>query len=317
MSSEEEALLQYVNRASGRDSDWHCRWGQLVFWVLWKCEWTQCFSLRKIKPMESVILPSDMLLSTCKKHMRRLLISAWSSLSHRSRVLPRVEASWFWGTEEESQAQTDKHMKRSGLLSTESVFIPKKKRRAFSKTISKSFEILLYGSLPLIKVKENWALEFVGRGKKNNRTERFTVSFYDIISTVYWRPEITVVKLHKWSHSLKPVQGSTSGGQTDGGIILPAVAESREKTAVEQQLHRSKGLATYQAGSSASNESRPWNWGWLHGKHEAMALAFWRVFCMEEGFKAKVGFTEKMDWHCEAAVRLFLINQSAVFKVLS
>lgn len=40
-------------------------------------------------------LPSDMLFSTCRKHMRRLLISACSSLSHRRRELPRVEAGWF------------------------------------------------------------------------------------------------------------------------------------------------------------------------------------------------------------------------------
>lgn len=46
----------------------------------------------------SELLPSDMLLSTCKKHMRRLLISAWSNLSHRRRVLPRAEADWFCGT---------------------------------------------------------------------------------------------------------------------------------------------------------------------------------------------------------------------------
>lgn len=44
------------------------------------------------------ILPSDMLLSTCKRPMRRLLISAWSSLSQRRREeLPRAETGWFWG----------------------------------------------------------------------------------------------------------------------------------------------------------------------------------------------------------------------------
>lgn len=36
-----------------------------------------------------------MLFSTCRKHMRRLLISACSSLSHRRRELPMVEAGWF------------------------------------------------------------------------------------------------------------------------------------------------------------------------------------------------------------------------------
>ena len=70
------------------------------------CEWTRCLSLTQTAERKMVVLPSDMLLSTCKKHMRRLLISAWSSLSHRSRGLPRVEGAWFWGTDKDGQTQT-------------------------------------------------------------------------------------------------------------------------------------------------------------------------------------------------------------------
>lgn len=41
-------------------------------------------------------LPSDMLLKIWRKHMSRLLISAWSSLSYRTTELPKVLLCWFW-----------------------------------------------------------------------------------------------------------------------------------------------------------------------------------------------------------------------------
>lgn len=46
------------------------------------------------------VLPSDMLLRICRKHMSRFLISSRSSLSQRSTVLPRADAHWFWYTKE-------------------------------------------------------------------------------------------------------------------------------------------------------------------------------------------------------------------------
>lgn len=76
---------------------------------------------------------------------------------------------------------------------------------------------------------------------------------------------ISMNPLKAWDHSgeatlvesfTQMFQGSMSGGQTAGGkpsLFLPAEAESREKTAVEQQLCHSKGLAIYQARSFASS----------------------------------------------------------------
>lgn len=45
------------------------------------------------------VLPSDMLLRMCRKHMRRFLISSLSSLSQRSTALPSADAHWFWRRE--------------------------------------------------------------------------------------------------------------------------------------------------------------------------------------------------------------------------
>lgn len=47
------------------------------------------------------VLPSDMLLRMCRKHMSRFLISSLSSLSQRSTALPCAEAHWFWRRERE------------------------------------------------------------------------------------------------------------------------------------------------------------------------------------------------------------------------
>lgn len=72
-------------------------------------------------------LPSDMLFSTCKKHMRRLLISACSSLSHRRMELPRGEAAWFCRT----HTDTHRHTKTHALLQQE-VHFPLKSRQQVS-----------------------------------------------------------------------------------------------------------------------------------------------------------------------------------------
>ena len=112
ISSADEALFQYVKRASGREN--------LCFWAVdmslssvlqTEGRWVLIHRQRR-----SETLPSDMLFSTCKKHMRRLLISAWSSLSHRRRVLPRAEAGWLCWT------NTDKCITLTGFAASPSFF---------------------------------------------------------------------------------------------------------------------------------------------------------------------------------------------------
>lgn len=56
--------------------------------------------------LRQAVLPSDMLLRMCRKHMRRFLISSRSSLSQRSTVLPSADAHWFWRGTKQRQEET-------------------------------------------------------------------------------------------------------------------------------------------------------------------------------------------------------------------
>lgn len=63
--------------------------------LLWSgFSYQQCVTI-KHSGSDRRVLPSDMLLRMCRKHMSRFLISSRSSLSQRSTVLPRADAHWF------------------------------------------------------------------------------------------------------------------------------------------------------------------------------------------------------------------------------
>ncbi len=96
--------------------------GPLRWWNGEKIAWKDYYgpvvhiNLRQnqVRWLRQAVLPSDMLLRICRKHMSRFLISSRSSLSQRSTVLPRADAHWFWCTGRK-KGETENKWKRESF----------------------------------------------------------------------------------------------------------------------------------------------------------------------------------------------------------